>query len=301
MGKHILITGGTGLVGKHLTMLLLNRGYTVSHLSRKENNTPKVKTFLWDVQKGTIDQSCIDGVDMIVHLAGAGVADKRWTDERKQEIVNSRTRSISLVYALLKQYPNQVKKIISASATGYYSDRGEELMTEESSPAGDFLGKCCIDWEQAVDEGEALGLEILKFRTGVVLTDEGGALKQLALPVKFGFGAALGSGKQWIPWIHLQDTIDLYLFGIENQITGVYNMVAPNPVTNRKLTVVIAKQLHRPLWLPDIPAFTLKLFMGEMSTVVLGSTKVSAEKTEQAGFQFKYPTAAAAIREIYAR
>ncbi len=238
---------------------------------------------------------------MIVHLAGAGVADKRWTDERKQEIVNSRTRSISLVYALLKQYPNQVKKIISASATGYYSDRGEELMTEESSPAGDFLGKCCIDWEQAVDEGEALGLEILKFRTGVVLTDEGGALKQLALPVKFGFGAALGSGKQWIPWIHLQDTIDLYLFGIENQITGVYNMVAPNPVTNRKLTVVIAKQLHRPLWLPGVPAFTLKLFMGEMSTVVLGSTKVSAEKTEQAGFQFKYPTAAAAIREIYAR
>ena len=301
MSKHILITGGSGLVGKHLTNLLLKIGYTVSHLSRKENNIPRVKTFLWDVQQGTIDKNCINDIDIIVHLAGAGIADKRWTDERKQEIINSRTQSIRLIYGLLKQHLHQVKKIISASATGYYSDRGDELMTEESAPAGDFLGKCCVEWEQAVDEGEALGLEILKFRTGVVLTGEGGALKQLALPIKFGFGATLGSGKQWIPWIHLQDTVDLYLFGIENTLTGVYNMVAPNAVTNRKLTVVTATQLHKPLFLPAVPAFMLKLFFGEMSAVVLGSTKVSAEKTELAGFQFKYPTIKEAIRQIYAR
>ncbi|MVN21688.1 TIGR01777 family oxidoreductase [Mucilaginibacter arboris] len=301
MDRHILITGGSGLVGKHLTALLLDKGYTVSHLSRKENHIPKVKTYLWDIQKGTIDENCINNVDIIVHLAGAGVADERWTDERKQEIINSRTQSIRLIYTLLKQHPHQVRKVVSASATGYYSDRGDELMTEESSPAGDFLGKCCIDWEQAVDEGETLGLEILKFRTGVVLTDEGGALKQLALPVKLGFGAMLGSGKQWVPWIHLQDTIDLYLFGIENPLAGVYNMVAPNPVTNAKLTITAAIQLHRPLWLPKVPAFALKLFFGEMGTVVLGSTKVSAAKTEQAGFAFKFPTIKEALKEIYAR
>ncbi len=300
MNKHILITGGTGLVGKKLTGLLLEKGYQVSLLSRMEKNIPNVKTYLWDVDKGMIDKNCITGVDLIVHLAGEGIAEKRWTDDRKKEITESRTRSIKLIYDLLKQQPHQVKKVISASATGYYSDRGDDLMTEESAPAGDFLGKCCIDWEQAVDEGESLGLEILKFRTGVVLTDDGGALKQLALPIKFGFGTVLGSGKQWIPWIHLQDAIDLYLFGIENQLTGVYNMVAPNPVTNEKLTVAAAIQLHRPLWLPHVPAVALKLILGEMSAVVLGSTKVSAAKTEQAGFRFKYPLIKDAIREIYA-
>jgi uncharacterized protein (TIGR01777 family) len=301
MSKHILITGGTGLVGKHLTNLLLEKGYTVSHLSRKKSDNPKVKTFLWDVPNGSIDSNCINGVDLIIHLTGAGIADKRWTDERKAEIIHSRTQSIALIYTLLKQYPHQVKKIISASATGYYSERGDELMTEESAPANDFLGKCCVEWEKAVDEGAVLGLQILKFRTGVVLTDEGGALKQLALPIKFGFGTILGSGKQWVPWIHLQDTINLYLFGMENNLTGVYNMVAPNPATNAKLTITSAIQLNRPLWLPKVPALALKLILGEMSDVVLASTKVSAAKTEQAGFVFKYPTIKEAIREIYAR
>ena len=301
MGKHILITGGSGLVGKHLTMLLLDKGYTVSHLSRKETHIPQVKTFLWDVNKGQIDAGCINNIDIIIHLAGAGIADDRWTDERKKEIISSRTKSIELIYSLLKKHPHQVKKIISASATGYYSDRGDELLTEKSPPTVDFLARSCVYWEQAVDKGEDLGLEILKFRTGVVLTEEGGALKQLAFPVKFGFGVALGSGQQWIPWIHLQDAIEMYLFGIEKPITGVYNMVAPNPVTNLKLTVAIAMQLNRPLWLPGVPAFALKLAMGEMSTIVLSSTKVSAEKIKAAGFQFKFPTIKEALRQIYAR
>ena len=300
MGKHILITGGTGLVGKPLTQLLLDKGYTVSHLSRKAANIPLVKTFLWDVEKAEIDPNCINDVDMIIHLAGAGIADGRWTDERKQEILSSRTKSIELIYSLLKNHPHRVKKIISASATGYYCDRGDELLTENSPPMVDFLGRCCVAWEQAVDKGGALGLKILKFRTGVVLTDKGGALKQLALPIKFGFGTVLGSGRQWVPWIHLQDVIDMYLFGVENDLTGVYNMVAPNPVTNFKLTVAAATQLNRPLWLPKVPAFALKLAMGEMSAVVLYSTKVSAEKIEAAGFQFKFPTLKEALRQIYA-
>ena len=138
MSKHILITGGSGLVGKHLTTVLQDKGYTVSYLSRTAKNSPNVKTYLWDVKKGLIDENCINGVDLIIHLAGAGVADKRWTDEWKQEILNSRTQSIRLIYQLLKQHPHQVKKVISASGTGYYGDRGEELLFEESSPAGDF-------------------------------------------------------------------------------------------------------------------------------------------------------------------
>lgn len=301
MGKHILITGGSGLLGKPLTKLLLEKGYTVSHLSRKAADIPQVKTFLWDIDQEKIDPNCINGVDIIIHLAGAGIADSRWTDERKQEILSSRTKSIELIYSLLKKHKHQVKKVISASATGYYCDRGDELLTEKSPPMVDFLGRCCVAWEMHVDKGEALDLKVLKFRTGVVLTDDGGALKQLALPIKFGFGTVLGSGRQWVPWIHLQDAVDMYLYGIENDLTGIYNMVAPNPVTNFKLTVAVASQLNRPLWLPKVPAFALKLALGEMGAVVLYSTKVSAEKIKKAGFHFKFPTIKEALRQIYAR
>jgi len=300
MAKHILLTGGTGLVGKALTRLLLDMGYEVSHLSRKPDNNPKVKTWLWDIHKGQIDEKCIDGVDTIVHMAGAGIADKRWTDERKKELVESRTKSIELIYTLLKNKPHHIESVISASATGYYSDRGDELLTEDSLPSNDFLANCCVQWEQAVDKGKELGLRILKFRTGVVLTNKDGALAKLAQPIKLGIGSPLGNGKQWIPWIHEQDVIDIYLLGIENTgLEGVYNMVAPNPITNKQLTKAVARQLHRPLWLPNIPAFALKLLLGEMSTIVLGSSKVSAQKIESAGFKFKYPIIADALADIY--
>jgi uncharacterized protein (TIGR01777 family) len=297
---HILLTGGSGLVGKQLTEQLLENGYRVSHLSRSVGKYPRVTTFLWDIDKGQVDEKCIDGVDMIIHLAGAGIADKRWTAERKKELIDSRTKSIGLVYELIKDKANQVNSIISASATGYYSDRGDELLTEESAPAHDFLATCCIGWEQAVDEGGVLGLRIVKFRTGVVLDRRGGALPQLAMPIKLGAGSPIGSGDQWIPWIHWQDVVDMYLYAIENTgLEGIYNMVAPQPVTNKQLTQAVAKQLRRPLWLPNVPAFALKLFMGEMSTIVLGSTKVSAQKIEVAGFQFKYPDLPSALKEIY--
>jgi uncharacterized protein (TIGR01777 family) len=300
MSKHILLTGGTGLLGKKLTQLLLDKGHTVSHLSRKPDNNPQVKTYIWDVAKGQIDEHCITDVDTIVHLAGASVADERWSDKRKKEIIESRTKSIGLIYQLLKRKGHQVKSVVSASATGYYGNRGDELLTEESAPGTDFLASCCLQWEHAVDAGESLGLRILKLRTGVVMAAEGGALNKLAAPVKFGFGAPLGNGKQWIPWIHEQDVIDMYLFGIEQEdLSGVYNMVAPNPVTNKQLTKVVAKQLHRPLWLPKVPAFVLELALGEMSIIVLGGDKVSAQKIEEAGFKFNYPTLTWALKEIY--
>jgi len=298
--KNILLTGGTGLIGSALTEKLLAKGYAVSQLSREPGKNPAVKTYLWDVAKGEIDPHCIDGIDTIVHLAGAGIAEKRWSKKRKKELIDSRTKSIGLIYDLIKHQPNQVKSIVSAAATGYYGDRGDELLTETRTPGFDFLSTCCIDWEHAVDIGESLGLRVVKFRTGVVLDKNGGALPQLAKPVKLAAGAPLGSGKQWIPWIHHQDVIGIYLTGIENEeLKGVYNMVAPNPVTNKQMTQAIAKQLRRPLWLPKLPAFALKLAMGEMAEVVLGSDKVSSKKIEDAGYTFKYPEITGALKEIY--
>lgn len=287
-------------MGKKVTNMLFEKGYSVSHLSRKPGNDTRIKTYLWDIQKGIIDENCIDGVDAIIHLAGSGIADGRWTEERKKEIIESRTKSIELVYKVLKSKPHKVTSVISASGVGYYSDRGDELMHEDDAPAHDFMGTCCIQWESAVDEGEKLGLRIVKYRTGVVLDKDGGALPQLAFPIKFAAGSPLGNGKQWMSWIHHEDVIDMYIYAIEQAgLNGVFNMVAPNPVTNAQLTKAIAKQLHRPVWLPNVPAFLLKLLFGEMSTLVLGSTKVSSQKIEDAGFIFKYPEVTGALKEIY--
>ncbi len=297
--KKILITGGAGALGKHLTTLLLAKGYSVAHLSRGQKGDPRVETYSWDVDRNYIDERCVEGVDTIVHLAGAGIADKRWTEQRKQLVIESRTKSIALLYNLLKNKPNTVQAVVSASGIGYYSDRGDELLTEQSAPANDFLGRCCVLWEQAVDEGKALGLRVSKFRTGVVLDKRSGALPQLAAPVKWAVGSPLGSGKQWIPWIHWHDVAAMYLYAIENKLEGVFNMVAPNPVTNKQLTQLVAKQLHRPLLMLNVPSFAIKLVFGEMATLVLGSTKVSAEKIQSAGFKFKYPTAEKALTEIY--
>jgi uncharacterized protein (TIGR01777 family) len=298
--QHILITGATGLIGKPLTQALLDKGYQVSHLSRSTGKDELVKTFIWNVEKGQIDEHCINGVDTVIHLAGAGIADKRWTKKRKELLLDSRTQSIRLIYQLLQNKPHQVKNIISASATGYYSNRGNELLTESSQPMHDFLGTCCIEWEKAVDQGQELGLNITKFRTGVVLSKLGGALPPISVPVKLGLGAALGNGRQYIPWIHWQDAVDMYMQAIEGTLLpDVYNMVAPNPVTNKELTKAVARQLRKPFWAPNVPAFLLKLLLGEMSLVVLGSTRVSAEKVQDAGFKFKFENLSEALSDIY--
>jgi len=295
-----LLTGGTGLIGKQLTEHLLIKGYQVSHLSRSPGTDARVATYLWDIKKGQIDEHCIDGVDIIIHLAGSAIADGRWTEQRKKDIIESRTKSIELVYSVLKKNSHNVKSVISASGVGYYSDRGNDVMTETCAPAHDFMGVCCVAWENAVSEGEKLGLRIVKFRTGVVLSKDGGALPKIAAPVKLGVGAALGSGKQWMPWIHEQDVIYMYMFAIEHdELSGAFNMVAPEPVTNKQFTKAIAKVLHRPFWMPNVPAFALKLALGEMSTVVLGSTNASAKKIKAAGFSFSYPELTEALKDIY--
>jgi len=300
MHKHILLTGGSGLIGTQLTKDLLDKGYEVSHLSRKPGNNPNVNSYLWDVGKGEIDEACITGVDTIVHLAGAGVVDKRWSGERKKEIIESRTKSIGLIYQVLRKKNHTVKAVISASATGYYGDRGAELLTEDSDEGNDFLAEVCVKWEAAADEGRDLGLRIVKFRTGIVLDKDGGALPQLANPIKWGVGSPLGSGEQWMPWIHWRDVVKMYVYGIEHaSLSGSYNMTGPNPITNKQLAKAVAQQLNKPFWAPNVPVFVLKLIMGEMRLAVLESARTSSKKIEDAGFKFDYPELSDALKEIY--
>ena len=300
MGKKVLITGGSGTVGRNLSELLIQKGYEVTHLSRSQGKNPKIKTYLWNVESHQIDEHCIDGVDIIIHLAGAGIADARWTAKRKETIIKSRTESIKLIYDLLKKYPHQVKTVVSASASGFYSERGSEWMTENNTPNTDFLGHCSVLWEQSVDEGASLGLRVVKFRTGVILDKNSGALPKMAAPVKFCIGSPLGNGKQYISWIHIDDVVNMYLKGIEDEnLSGAYNMSTPHPITNSALTKAIAKTLNKPLWLPHVPTFMLKLIFGEMSEVVLGSTRMDVKKILATGFQFKYPDINTALQEIY--
>lgn len=297
---HILMTGGSGLIGKALTEALLKEGYNISHLSRHHGTDPRVKTFIWNVEQSQIDEHCIDDIDIVIHLAGAGVADKKWTDKQKKIIIDSRAHSIQLIYNLIKRRSNKIKTIISAAAIGFYGDRGDELLTEDSAPGTGFMPECCITWENAVDEGKALGLRIVKFRTGVVLDKNGGALQKMATPVKFYAGSPFGNGKQWVPWIHHKDVTDMYLYAVKNtQLQGTFNMVAPTPVTNKQLMQSIARQLRKPLWLPNIPSFVFKLLMCEMSVIILGSTKVSAQKIQDNGYTFQHPELADALKDIY--
>jgi len=294
---HVLITGGNGLIGKPLTKALLQQGHRVSHLSRQPSRIPGVTTYGWDVPNGKIDEHCLDHVDTIIHLAGADIASAPWTPERKTELINSRTESIQLLYKLMRQRPHSVHSIISASGIVYYGNRGEEVLTEQSAPATDFLASCTQQWEAAVDEGKALHLRVVKFRTGVVLTKEAGALPALAQPVQSGYGTPI----EWVSWIHLQDVVGLYLLAVNNSsLEGVFNQTAPEPVTNRQLVEAIAQQSNKSLWMPSTPRFLLKMIMGERSSFVLSSIKAKPSALLQQQYTYLYPTIGGALSSIYA-
>lgn len=301
--KTIVVSGGTGLIGQRLCKTLLDKGYEVRILSRQLNPSmdKRIRSFAWDVSKNVVDERCFEGAVAVIHLAGEAIVDKAWTPARKKAIIDSRTDSVRLIYTALNSYNTSVKTVISAAAIGFYSDRGDELLSE-NSPAGEgFLAESCIAWEQAIDEGEALGLRIVTFRTGIVLDVAGGALPPMALPVKFGFGANLGSGKQWISWIHWEDVVNMYLFAVEHSnLQGTYNMAAPEPITNSTFTQALAKQFKRPLWLPGVPSILLKAVLGERSAAILGSTRVAVSKIQDAGFKFNFPSISSALKNLYA-
>lgn len=288
--QNILITGGTGLVGQTLTQILLENGYQVSYLSRSQQDIPQVKTYLWDVKKQSIDAEAIQKADAIIHLAGAGVADERWSDSRKKEILESRTESTRLLTKALNEQKHAVKTFVSASAIGYYGlDTGNTLLKEDAPAGDDFLAEVTKSWEEAVEEVSKLGIRTIKLRIGIVLSPKGGALPKIMQPVKFGAGAALGSGEQYMSWIHIEDLCRMFLLALQNtEMQGAYNAVGPQPLSNASLTQAIAKILGRPLFLPNVPTFALKLMLGEMAAIVTGGNKVSSQKIEEAGFQFKF-------------
>ena len=300
MKKHILITGATGMIGKKLIAELLQHGHHVSILTRKPVKIKDVQVFLWNIEKGEIDHSCLQGIDTIVHLAGAGIADQKWTKERKKQIIDSRVDSTSLIYKAIRETGSPVQSFISSSASGYYGDRQDEILLETSPPGDGFLAECCILWENAVDAGAQLNLRIVKLRTGFVLGKSGGGLPSLAKPIQMFAGAALGSGKQWIPWIHVDDIVAMYISAIENDsYNGVYNGSAPYPVTNDTLTKSVARKLKRPVWPINVPEMVLEMILGKMSLVVTTSTNLSAQKVLDNGFKFKYVYVEDALNEIY--
>lgn len=301
MSKHILITGGSGMIGMKLSGLLKEKGYSVAHLTRSKNNNSPYQQFEWDVDKAYLEEGALNFADIIIHLAGAGVADKRWTENRKKVIIESRTKTAELLYNKLKESSNhQPERFISASAIGYYGMyTGDELLPEDHKPGEDFLAEVVQKWEAAADQFTDLQIPVSKLRVGVVLAKEGGALPQLAKPIKFGVGAALGSGKQYMSWVHIDDICHMFLHLLETEAEGVYNGVAPRPVTNKAMTKAVANKLNKPLWLPNVPGFLMKLALGEMAGIVLGGNKVSSEKLEDTGYRYQFDKLDSALQDIY--
>ena len=308
----VLITGGTGLIGKRLSQLLTGKGYEVVILTRNARVTaknrdtafPEIGYAYWDIEKGELAPSAIQHTDYIIHLAGAGVAEKRWSEKRKKEILESRTQSAKLLVTALSGIDNKVRAVIAASAIGWYGpDTAQSLregFREDSQPAKDFLGTTCRLWEESIEGVAQLGIRLVTLRTGIVLSKRGGALAEFLKPLRAGIAAILGSGNQYISWIHIDDLCRMYIQAMESeQFKGVYNSVAPVPVTNKALTLTLAKTKRGKYFIPVfIPAFLLKLILGEMSVEVLKSAKVSCEKLLETSFEFHFPTIKDALKEI---
>lgn len=305
MAKTVLLTGGTGLIGTRLTELLQQKGYAVGLLVR--DSTPKnripsgVSTYAWDVRRGQIDDRALGAADYLIHLAGAGIADERWTDERKREILESRTKSTALLAEGLRRIAHLPQSFVSSSAIGYYgADTGAEWMSEQYTPGIDFMADVCVAWEAAADAVAALGIRTVKLRTGIVLSEKGGALAKLAAPIRKGVGAPLASGKQFQSWIHLDDVCRIYIEAMENQTwSGAYNAVGPNPVTNEVLTQTTAAVLRRPLWLPNVPEWALRTWFGEMAVVVTGGNYVLNQRIRlETDFQYRFPELRPALEDL---
>ena len=296
----ILLTGATGLIGSHLAELLESKGFEVAILTRGVGAGCKYDSYLWNPVTGTIDENAFKEVDYVVHLAGTNIMAKRWTDQRKAEIITSRTLSTKLLVKTIKTNKIPLKGFISASAIGYYGSFTSDKVFEEDSPAhSDFLSESCRLWEAASDSLNDLDIRKVHIRIGVVLAKQGGALEQLVRPVALGLGAALGSGKQYMPWVHIDDLSNMFLETIENsKLEGAYNGVAPESATNNAFTKQLAKTLNKPFWLPNVPSFIIKLLLGEMSTVVLDGSRVWAHKIISTGFRFKYNTLREALKDL---
>lgn len=322
----VLITGGTGLVGNALTKELLNRNYEVIILTRKmqdagfgvrdtddpsrishptsriSHSASRVSYATWNIEKQTIDKDAIAKADHIIHLAGENVGDKRWTKKRKKQILESRTHTSALLVKALKETSNNVKTVVSASGIGWYGEQKSSVPFKEADPpANDFLGQTCKQWEESIDPVRNLGKRLVKLRTGVVLSREGGALDEFKKYLRFGIATILGNGKQVLSWIHIDDLVRMFVYAIENEtLHGAYNAVAPFPVTNKTFVIELAKKVKGRFFIPVyVPSFVLKIVLGEMSIEVLKHATVSCAKIKQAGFSFLYPSITSSFTEFF--
>lgn len=284
--KKVLITGGTGLIGKRLSFLLASKGYEVNVLSRSKSPESKYTTFVWNVKDQFIEEEAFQDLDYIIHLAGAGIADKKWSEKRKKEIIDSRVQSTNLLYNTSKRLKTPLKAFISASATGYYgSVTTATIFTETDQPANDFLGKVCRLWEESIFQFKNDKTRTVALRTGIVLSNDGGALKKMKTPLV----TPLGDGKQYMPWIHIDDLCEIYIKAIEDEdFEGAYNAIAPEHITNYSFSKAIAKTFKIPFLPIGAPSFILKIVFGKMATIILNGSRVSTGKIEKTGFKFKF-------------
>ena len=300
MKKNVLITGGTGFIGKYLTRLLIANGYSVSILSRNfKQNTDDLSYFRWDIANDFIEEAAVLKSDYIIHLAGEGIADERWTAKRKESIVQSREKSIQLIFDVLKKHNKKLDAFVSASGVGIYGAvNGAEICTETTAPVNDFLGSTCQKWESTADTISSLGIRTVKIRTGLVLGKDEGFLKKLTPIFKMKLGSALGSGKQYMPWIHIDDLCAIYLEAIKNnEMTGAYNAAINDNTNNEIFSKTLAKCYGYSLWLPNVPAFLIQMVLGEMALIILTGRRVSSDKIEKTGFKFRFNTLEMALKD----
>lgn len=296
------------MIGRAITKALLEKNYKVIILSRsardKHGQDENISYALWNVEQQTINEEAIGKADYIIHLAGEGIADKRWSNKRKQQIRDSRVKGGELLSKALKDLPNKVKAVVCASAIGWY---GEDPAIPNSNPFVEtaqadngFLGQTCLEWEKSTEPIAELGKRVVKYRTGIVLSNDGGALKEFEKPLRLGIAAILGSGKQVISWIHIDDLVRLYITAIESDdMRGVFNAVAPRPVSNKELTLQLARTKKGSFFIPlYVPSFVLKAVLGEMSIEVLKSTTVSCDKIHYNGFTFLFPAIETALNDL---
>jgi len=291
MTKNVLLTGGSGFIGKYLTEVLIANGFSISILSRSDRkNTPLITYYKWDLKNDFIEEEAILKADYIIHLAGEGIVEKRWSEKRKKAILESRTKPVELIYKVLKNNNKSPDAFVSASAIGIYGAyTTKEICTEEKPSANDFLGTTCEKWENSIDTINSLGIRTVKIRTGIVFGRNEGFLKKVEPSFKVGFGAILGSGKQYLPWIHIEDLCQIYLKAITNrEMHGAYNAAVTDNTTNASFSKILANLHGYKIWLPKVPAFVLKIVLGEMSVAVLEGQRVSSEKINKSGFEFRF-------------
>lgn len=296
MQETVLITGGSGLVGARLSQLLMAKRYKIRHMSRTSYSSGAISRFQWNLETMEWDNDAIIGVDYIIHLAGANVAEGRWTNKRKRQIEESRVKGCQLVCAMVDFSKGAIKGVVSSSAVGYYGTANESEVMEEGSLAGiDFLAKVCAKWEETIS---LCNTNLAILRTGVVLSNEGGAVSKMLTPIKVGLGTVVGKGTQLMPWVHIDDLCNMYIYAMENGIRGVYNAVSPEIISNARFTEQLAQEVNRKILLPKTPSWVLKLILGEMADMLLTGVNVSSEKIKRTGFIWNYPSLNVALSNI---